>query len=260
MPELIEVERYRRLAESALGRPIVAVDAPDAWFLKRGLDSATLTEVAIGQAFVVAGRIGKLLLMDLDGGETIGVRFGMTGRLLVDGRSGIDDLTYGSSRDEPRWDRVGFVFADGGSMVVRDPRRLGGIELDPDVGRLGVDATTITAAELARVLSGSSAPLKARLLDQARIAGVGNLIADETLWRAGLDPGRPAASLSPTEVRRLHRWLGQTVAALTDAGGSHMGRLQDERHQGGRCPRCSTLLVRRTVGGRRTYSCPRHQR
>ena len=91
---------------------------------------------------------------------------------------------------------------------MRDPRRLGGVELDPDEARLGLDAADVGRAAPARtLLAGAQAPLKARLLDQARLAGVGNLLADETLWRAGLDPARPAGSLDPAEVRRLHRHL-----------------------------------------------------
>ena len=121
----------------------------------------------------------------------------MTGRLLVDGQAAIDRLEYSSDRNDPTWDRFGLDFADGGALRLRDPRRLGGVELDPDEGRLGVDAAAIGAAQLRDLLAGSEAPLKARLLDQARIAGIGNLLADEMLWRAGLDPARPAASLEP---------------------------------------------------------------
>jgi formamidopyrimidine-DNA glycosylase len=97
-------------------------------------------------------------------------------------------------------------------------------------------------------------------MDQARLAGVGNLICDETLWRAGLDPARPAASLTPAEVTRLHKHLRATIALLTERGGSHTGDLQQQRTRDGRCPRCHRPLDRRTIGGRTTYSCPRHQR
>src|SRR5688500_3941082 len=128
----------------------------------------------------------------------------MTGRLLVDGSAGIDDLVYGSARDEASWDRVTFRFADGGDLRIRDPRRLGGVQLDPDEAALGVDATTITTAGLRDALARSTAPLKARLMDQARLAGIGNLTADELLWRASLDPARPAGSLTEPELRRLH--------------------------------------------------------
>jgi formamidopyrimidine-DNA glycosylase len=96
-------------------------------------------------------------------------------------------------------------------------------------------------------------------MDQARVAGVGNLLADEILWRARLDPARPARTLTPAEVRRLHRHLQGTVEDLIARGGSHTGDLQPERRPGGVCPRDGTPLVRRTVGGRTTWSCPRCQ-
>ena len=120
---------------------------------------------------------------------------------------------------------------------MRDPRRLGGVELDPDESRLGVDAGRVTPAELRALLGTSSAPLKARLLDQSRVAGIGNLLADEILWRAGLDPARPAGSLTPAELRRLHRHLQATLVELTERGGSHTGDLQSMRSRDGICPR-----------------------
>jgi formamidopyrimidine-DNA glycosylase len=239
---------------------VVAVDAPDAWFLKEGLTADVLARALEGRTFTAARRIGKLLLLDTDGGPTLGLRFGMTGRLLVDGAAGVDHLEYSSLREEPAWDRVRIDLAGGGDLRVRDPRRLGGVLLDPDESRLGVDATTVSPAQLGRILAGSSAPLKARLLDQARLAGVGNLIADEVLYRAGLDPARPAGSLSSAEVRRLHRHLRATLDDLIARGGSHTGRLHPERAPGGRCPRDGTALVRRTIGGRTSWSCPHHQR
>jgi len=93
----------------------------------------------------------------------------------------------------------------------------------------------------------------------ARIAGVGNLIADEVLWRAGLSPVRSSSSLTTAEVRRLHRHLVRTLDDLTERGGSHTGDLMDERHAGGICPKDGTLLTRSTVGGRTTFWCGAHQ-
>jgi formamidopyrimidine-DNA glycosylase len=133
------------------------------------------------------------------------------------------------------------------------------VSLDPDVSGLGPDAASIGVAALAAALSGSQAPLKARLLDQSRVAGIGNLMADEVLWRAGLSPLRLAGSLTPTEVRRLQRNLARTIEVLTDRGGSHRGDLMDERRSGGRCPRDGTELTRTTVGGRTSWWCPLHQ-
>jgi formamidopyrimidine-DNA glycosylase len=93
-------------------------------------------------------------------------------------------------------------------------------------------------------------------MDQARVAGVGNLVADEVLWRACLDPARPAGNLTAQETRRLARVLRSTLADLLRRGGSHTGDLMPERQAGGRCPRDATPLVRRRVGGRTTWSCP----
>ena len=262
MPELPEVEAYRRLAEArGLGRNIVEVVATDAWYLKGGLDAAALEAALVGRSFVAARRIGKLLLLDTsDAGPVVGLRFGMTGRLLVDENDAVGELLYTSKADRPEWDRFALRFVDGGVARLQDPRRLGGVLLDPPEGRLGVDATTITPAALRAALGTSTAPLKARLMDQAHLAGVGNLIADEALWRAGLDPRRPARSLSDAEHRRLHRHLRAAVADLLARGGSHTGDLRPHRAPGGRCPKDGTELVRDTVGGRTTWWCPKHQR
>jgi formamidopyrimidine-DNA glycosylase len=279
VPELVEVEYYRRLAERSLGRRIAVVDAPDAWYLKRGTTADSLAAALIGRSFSAARRIGKLLLLDTTvewqridvestppgseitpGGPTLGLRFGMTGRLVVDGSAGIDHLAYASTRPVPAWDRLTLGFADGGALRLTDARRLGGVELDPDEDHLGPDALTVGPAALRLLLSRSRAPLKARLMDQGGVAGIGNLICDETLWRASLDPARPANSLSPAEIRRLHRHLRATMADLLERGGSHTGDLQVARVRGATCPRDGAQLERRTIGGRTSYSCPRHQR
>ncbi len=236
------------------------VHAPDAWYLKQGLSAPALADALVGGSITDARRIGKLLLLDIDSGPTLGLRFGMTGRLLVDGSAGVEHLEYSSLREEPAWDRLRVAFVGGGDLVVRDPRRLGGVFLDPDESRLGVDALSVTPSGLRRLLAGSAAPLKARLMDQSRLAGVGNLIADEVLFQAGLDPARSAGSLAPAEVRRLHRHLRGTLDVFLVNGGSHTGVLQPMRSEGGVCPRDGAPLQRRTIGGRTSWSCPRHQR
>jgi formamidopyrimidine-DNA glycosylase len=259
VPELIEVELYRTLAEGALDRTIATVDSPDAWFLKGETDGAVLSSLLVGRQFTDARRIGKLLLLDVDEGPVIGLRFGMTGTLFVDGDDVVGQLLYSSTRYDTSWDRWSVTFADGGRLVINDPRRLGGVTLDPDISGLGPDAAAIGPAALAATLASSTAPLKARLLDQSRIAGIGNLLADEILWRAGLAPERPADSLSPVEMRRLHRHLGRTLSDLTARGGSHLGDLMPERETGGVCPKDGTPLERTTVGGRTSWWCPVHQ-
>jgi len=261
VPELPEVEFYRRLVESAgLGRRVAKVEALDPRYLRGGGDAAELSAALEGSTFARARRIGKLALLDTDRGHTLGLHFGMTGTLIIDEMSSVVSLMYSSPRLEPAWERFVLRFVDGGRLVMRDPRRFGRIELDPDEGRLGLDLLQLTPSALARVLAESAAPLKARLLDQARLAGAGNLIADEALWRAGLDPARPAGSLSPAELRRLHRHLLATTRDFLANGGSHTGLLLPHRRRGGRCPRDGAVLQQRTVGGRTTWSCPLHQR
>ena len=260
MPELIEVEAYRQLAELALERPIVEVAAPDAWWLKGGISAPVISDALVGRHFLAARRTGKRLMLDTSGGgPVLGLRFGMTGRLLVDGSAGIEKLEYSSNRDVEAWDRLVVRFADGGDLRVRDPRRLGGAELDPPETRLGPDAVGLNLAGLRKVLGDGRIALKARLMDQSKIAGLGNLLVDEALFQAGLDPTRPAGGLDDAELKRLHRAIRKTLANLTKRGGSHTGALQPARHREGLCPLDGAPLLRRTIGGRTTYSCPIHQ-
>ena len=261
MPELPEVERYRQLAATAgLDRPIASVRATDAWYLKRGAVAESVCEALVGRRFVKAHRRGKLMMLDTDDGSVLGLRFGMSGRLVVDGRVGVDQLLYGRAPAEVRYDRFAVLFDDGGSLVMSDPRRLGGVELEPDLSQLGPDALGVTLPELRAALAGGRIALKARLLDQSHLAGVGNLIADEVLWRAGLSPLRPAGELGPAALRRLHLHLTEGLADLIERGGSHTGDLMLHRRPGGMCPRDGVPLSRATIGGRTTWWCPKHQK
>ncbi len=255
---MIEVEAYREVAERTVGRQVTKVVAPDDWYLKGATSAPALRSALRGARVTGTRRIGKLLLLDTDG-PTVGLRFGMTGRLLVDGVGPIDKLEYSSGRDEPGWTRFALHFGHGDLTIV-DPRRLGGVELEPRTDHLGIDALAVRPAEIRALLAGSRAPLKAFLLDQGRVSGVGNLLADEILWRAGLDPARAARSLDRTEATQLHRHLRRTIVDLTAAGGSHTGRLQAARFRGAMCPLDGEPLLRRKIGGRTTYSCPQHQR
>jgi formamidopyrimidine-DNA glycosylase len=264
MPELPEVEAYRALAEArALNRPVADVRAPDEWYLKEATDLPALCAALTGRRLVRARRRGKLLLLDIEPGdashEVLGLRFGMSGRLVVDGLAGVGELLYTTTRVNDAYERFALRFADGGELVIHDPRRLGGVILDPAEDRLGPDARGITLAELRTVLGTGAAPLKARLMDQARLAGVGNLLADEILWRAGLSPLRPAGRLTPAELRRLRHHLVAAVERAIAAGGSHTGALMVARRPGGRCPRDGAALRRDQVGGRTTWWCPEHQ-
>jgi formamidopyrimidine-DNA glycosylase len=261
VPEILEIETYRRHAEAVIGRRIAGTDAPDGWYLKRGLSAAGLHDALVGRTVVAARRIGKLLLLDTGrNGPTLGIRFGMTGRLVVDGLAAIDRLEYGSARLEPSWLRLQLRFSGRRALTVDDPRRLGGVELDPDETRLGYDALSLDKAQLVAALAGAQGPIKARLMDQGRIAGLGNLLTDEALWRARIDPARDASELDAVEYGSLHRAIRQTLRVLGERGGSHTGDLHPARARGSTCPRCGRPLLRRTVGGRTTYSCPNCQR
>ena len=270
MPEILEVETYRRQAAEVIGRTIARADAPDAWFVK-GSEPEEVVAAVTGRRVGGVHRRGKLLVLDLggddgDGGGAeddivrLGLRFGMTGRLIVDGAAAIDRLEYSSDRNDPGWDRFALRFGDGTELRVRDPRRLGGVSLDPDEGRLGPDALAVTRPELAAALGASTAPLKARLMDQSRLAGIGNLLADEILWRAALDPVRPAGGLHDDEIAALHAAIEEVLRDLTARGGSHTGDVRQAASLDGLCPRDGAALVRRQVGGRTTVSCPVHQR
>lgn len=258
MPEILEVETYRRQAEAVVDRTIVDVQAPDAWYVKRS-DPQKVVVALAGQRVTAVRRTGKLIVVELENGGRLGLRFGMTGRLIVDGSASIDRLEYSSSRNDPGWDRFVLLFGDGGELRMRDPRRLGGVELEPDEGRLGADAFAVTPENVATALGSSTAPLKARLLDQARIAGIGNLLADEILWRSALDPARPAGSLARDELIALHDAIRDTLSDLMARGGSHTGDLRAAFLDDGRCPWDEAPLERRQVGGRTTLSCPKHQ-
>jgi formamidopyrimidine-DNA glycosylase len=265
VPEILEAEEARALIEArALGREIAGVDAPDAWYLKRGLTPRAARAALPGRRLVMARRRGKQLFLDTDGvgdagGPVLGLHLGMSGRVVIDGDAAGDPLLYASNRDVPEWHRFGVRFVDGGRLSLRDPRRLGAVELDPDEDRLGVDAMVVKLADVRGVVSRSRAPLKAVLMDQARIAGLGNLLVDEILWRVGLDPARPADTLGAAEQARLSRAIPATLRQLGRRGGSHTGDLMSAREPGGMCPKDGAPLLRRTVGGRTTYSCPVHQ-
>jgi formamidopyrimidine-DNA glycosylase len=259
VPEIIEVEAARRvLAEHALEREIAKVYAPDPWFLKRGTTAAALRHALVGNAFVAARRRGKQIVLDTqDPDVRLGVHLGMSGRVLVDDVEAGDPLIYASNRRVSKWHRFGVRFADGGSFMLRDPRRLGAAELDPDESRLGPDAMTVTAAEVDAALGQRNAPVKAVLMDQHRIAGLGNLLVDEILWRAGIDPNRPPAKIDAAERKELHRAIRTALRTLDRRGGSHTGDMPRDPDQP--CPRDGSPLARTKVGGRTTFWCPAHQ-
>lgn len=257
---MLEAEAARALiAERALDREIAKVHAPDAWFLKRGLTPRAVRSVLPGLRLTDARRRGKLILVDSEG-PVLGLHLGMSGRIVIDGEAAGDPLLYAANGDNPAWRRFGLHFADGGSLFLRDPRRLGAVELDPDEDRLGPDAAGVRLPYVRDLLGRSRAPVKAVLMDQSRVAGLGNLLTDEVLFRAGVDPARPADSLDDAEVRAVARAISTTVRTLGRRGGSHTGDHMPAREPGALCPRDGAPMLRRTVGGRTTYSCALHQR
>lgn len=262
MPEGLEAEIYRRHAERTLDRRIASVEVDP------NQDAAVeLTNLLPGCAFTAARRHGKLVLLDtvLPGrgrptGPVLGLHFGMTGRLVVDGGAAIDQLEYASGRDDPAWDRFVVHFRDGGVLRVNDPRRWARFDLDPDESRLGPDFLSVDRDALADALSGRRAALKAILLDQSVVAGFGNLCVDEILWQSGLAPDRPAGSLSDEELDTLLATMREHLPAMLDRGGSHRGTISPElRSAVPPCPRDGAPLRRGTVGGRTTIWCPVHQ-
>jgi len=259
VPELIEVELSRHLATELVGRTITSVQLLDPH--ASAVDERRFRDALVGATVGVPRRRGKLLLLDTDR-STLGIHFGMTGRLVVDGRPALERLLYAPALLEARWLRFTMGFDPVGGLELHDSRRLARLSLDPVEDALGPDAASITLGQLRQVLGGRTRgiALKARLLDQSRLAGVGNLIADEVLWRAGLSPERPAALLDDGEERRLHRRLRATIDQLLERGGSHTGDLMAARVRGGICPKDGQPLSRTTVGGRTTFWCPAHQR
>src|SRR5918997_2096241 len=192
MPELPEAERARQQIDRALGREIVDVDDRDTYVCRPhapGEIAAALT----GATLLATHRRGKFLWVETTG-PVLGLHLGMAGRIAI---------------DEPPapngWDRFAIDFADGGRLALHDKRRLGRAVLEPDFSHVGPDAAEVGRAAFRARVGRGTAPLKARLLDQGVIAGVGNLLADEALWRARLAPRRAAGSLELAELHRVRR-------------------------------------------------------
>lgn len=258
MPEGLEAEIWRRACEPLVGRSIVAADVDDRVVAEGFVDVVT------GATFSAARRRGKVVLLDTDR-ATIGLHFGMTGRLVVDGGAAIEKLAYASGRDDPAWDRLVLFATPGGrnsapAVRFNDPRRLGRVSIDPDLDHLGVDFDEVTPRRLTAALAGRRGVVKSVLLDQHVVAGLGNLCVDEALWWADLDPRRPVDSLSPAELELLAKVIRRRLPIMLARGGSTTGVLNPVVRA--TCPPCErdgTPLERAAVGGRTTIWCPRHQ-
>ena len=296
MPELPEVETARSLiGDQALNRRIVAVDDADA-FVRRPHTPGQLRDALVGRTLTSARRRGKTMWCETSGvngspepGPELGIHLGMGGRIVVTasdrttegggrgpqrrktrpgretgpGREARPDREAGPALEarpgKPEWNRFTLEFADGGRLALFDKRRLGRVRLNPDTDALGPDAEEVTPTQFRQLIMKGTIAVKARLLDQSKIAGVGNLLADEALWQARIPPATPVSRLQRKDADRLYRALQSALKAAITQGGVHTGEVIPARHLGGSCPRCGAEMRHSTVGGRSTWWCSREQ-
>ena len=272
MPELPEVETVRRRLEPALaGRTLAQVAIADPR-LTRPHDPALVARELEGERVADVGRRGKYLLVRFESGRVLVIHLRMTGSLR--------HVPAGAAADDPHR-RAVLTLDDGSDVTYRDVRRFGTwLLLEPDEagvyfdGRVGPEPLAgLRATTLAAALAGRRAPIKAAILDQRVIAGVGNIYADEALWWARIHPLQPAGSLELDEVKALRDGIkkalergiarqGSTLRDYALPDGSS-GRMQHEFKAYGRsakpCDRCGTLIEKIRVAGRGTYYCPHDQ-
>jgi formamidopyrimidine-DNA glycosylase len=258
VPELPDVEGFRRtFARVATGRRIVRVDVTDGRIV-RNASAGALDRALRGRRFARPERHGKWMIARTDGPAVL-LHFGMTG-----------DVGWGpDARGRHRHDRVIFVL-DRGEVRYRNMRLFGGVWLAHDrseiagiLGGLGPDALGMRRDAFLERLARRRGGLKAALMDQGVVAGVGNIVADEVLWRARLHPHRRVEGLSEEERRRLHSRLDDVLRRSVRGGFVPAGRgwLTGVRGEpGASCPRCRAPLRRTTAAGRTTYFCARCQR
>ncbi|MEX0971875.1 MAG: bifunctional DNA-formamidopyrimidine glycosylase/DNA-(apurinic or apyrimidinic site) lyase [Solirubrobacterales bacterium] len=268
MPELPEVETVCRQLEPELeGRRIESLEVLDPRWC-RPTPPAELEGAVEGRTIGGLGRRGKYLLLGLDGGRTLVMHLRMTGNLvLVEGEDKLGHL------------RARFVLDDGREVWFTDPRRFGEALLIEDdaldahfAPRLGIEplSAEFTPAALGELAAGRTVPLKSFLLDQKGVAGIGNIYADEALFRARLHPLSPAGSMKPEHLEALRDAVVAALEAGIDGGGASIddyrdgrgekGRMQDEflvhTREGQPCGRCGGTIERIVVSGRSTYFCP----
>lgn len=279
MPELPEVERGRRLAESvARGRTIESVWCARDPIVFDGVSAARTRRALVGKRVNEVRRRGKQLWFELDGPPHPLFHFGMTGAFRVPGKAALK-LESSRKKDEeggwpPRFAKIRIRFDDGGELVMTNARRLGRIRLrqdpegEPPVSNLGFDPLLDLPGpkEFARRVAGRKLPLKALLLDQSFAAGVGNWIADEVLYQAGLDPRRRAHEIGAEEAERLRRKLRSVVrtAVEVDAEKERFPRTWLFHHRWGRRDDARTARGERIefleLAGRTTAWVPGAQR
>jgi formamidopyrimidine-DNA glycosylase len=277
MPELPEAEAARAVIDQgALDRVIVDADDSDSYEC-RPHRPGEIRAALVGRRLTVVHRRGKSLWCDTSAtgpvdpagaaetaGPVLGIHLGMSGKIVIaDGRGdeieGGDYWQRGRAVGDHRYSRFSLTFADGGSLLLVDPRRLGRVRLDPPVDALGPDAYDITPAQLKAAFARGTAPVKARLLDQHAVAGIGNLLADQILWQAKIHPARPVGELSPAEAGSLARAVRSTVRAAVASGGVHSLPVIAFRNADAACPRCGAPMAHGKVAGRTTWWCSREQ-
>ncbi|GIF73681.1 Fpg/Nei family DNA glycosylase [Asanoa siamensis] len=266
MPELPEVENARTvIARAGLHRRIVDVDDHDTWVC-RPHPPGQIRAALVDRELTVAHRRGKSMWCETsEDGPVLGIHLGMSGKIVVADADGteVDGGDYwerGRAAGDYRYARFALTFADGGRLMLVDPRRLGRIRLDPPIEELGPDATAITPEQFRAMLGRGTAPVKARLLDQHAVAGIGNLLADDILWRAKVHPGRPVDELTTDDVSALLRATRYAIRTSVRDGGVHtLGSLK-LRGPDGRCPRDGSPSEHGVYGGRTTWFCPVDQR
>jgi formamidopyrimidine-DNA glycosylase len=260
VPELPDVEVFRRYVEaSSRGRWVDEVEVLDARVLG-ATPEHTLRLALRGRELTRVDRHGKWLFAQVDGGPRLAVHFGMTGR----------PVHLEPAEPAPAHVRLVLRFAGGDRLVLVDPRRFGRVELAEDPGTfarlrgLGPDALAVDRGLFVALLSRRRGSVKAALLDQRLMAGIGNIYADEILFQAGMHPRRDVAGLDATELCDLHRIMRRVLQTAVDRDADSRryprGWLLRRRGPGGACPRCGTRLERIVVAGRGTYLCPRCQR
>jgi formamidopyrimidine-DNA glycosylase len=258
LPELPDVEGFRRyLARHAQGRRIARVDVPDREIVRNRTPQG-LGRALHGETFAAPRRHGKWLIA-LVGDVELLLHFGMTGEL----RWSLDRA------ERHRHDRL-ILVCEGGELRYNNMRRFGGVWLARDAGErdavtgpLGPDAAALSPERFERLLGGRRGAIKAALMDQRLIAGIGNLLSDEILWRAGVHPAREVRALGPGRRRRvyeaLHAAVGESVRyGRVPHGTRWLTRVRDDG--AAVCPRCGTRLRRATIAGRTACWCPREQR
>ena len=260
MPELPEVEIFKRyLDATSLHQPIEGVEVRNAYILKK-TSARELARRLKKRGFESSQRHGKHLFVRTDGGFWLRFHFGMTGSLQY----------FKNNEQVPRHARVVFVFANNHRLAFDDQRQFGGIDLVKDVDEflkkraLGPDALKIDLQEFRKILRKRQGAVKSVLLHQRIIAGIGNLYADEILFRVCMHPKTEVSRLGDKAVTRIFRAIGyvlrKAIAAKADANQMPQSWLLPHRGKGGKCPRCGTRLESANIGGRTTWFCPHCQK